>query len=83
VWSHRVVHDVSPFDIVDAIGESVQKLISRRGFGSVADVAIASMLKDRRNPHGWEKVLRNADFVFAGILIGSLVNELFSTERIA
>jgi DNA (cytosine-5)-methyltransferase 1 len=82
VWSHRVVHHVSPFDIVDAIGESVQKLISRRGFGSVADVAIASMLKDRSNPHGWEKVLRNADCVFAGILIGSLVNELFSAERI-
>jgi DNA (cytosine-5)-methyltransferase 1 len=83
VWSHRVVHRVSPFDIVDGIGESVRKLVSRRGFAAIAHVAITRILEDRSHPHGSEKVLRNADFVFAGMLIGSLVNEFFSVECIA
>jgi DNA (cytosine-5)-methyltransferase 1 len=73
-WTHK--HEEShPHDLVDAMGEAVS-LFMKKDSSKIAPSVVSGVMAARGNPKGFLKVERNAHAVFAGFLIGSLVNEM-------
>jgi hypothetical protein len=76
VWSGRNEKYSHPHDLVDAIGRAAL-LVSVCVDQSLGERVVASIMESEGNPPGHQKVLRNCTSVFAGLLVGSLVNDLF------
>jgi len=76
VWSH-LEEGAHPFDLLDSIGSVVARLVSEIPEG-LAESVVSGVLKSRSNPSGYKKLIRNSDFVFVGLVVCSLVNEMFS-----
>lgn len=72
-WTHCEGGCVHPHSLVDAIGDAVGSLIAEDSPGLSSEV-VRGVMKSMGNPRGWEKVLRNAPAVFAGLLVGCVVN---------
>jgi DNA (cytosine-5)-methyltransferase 1 len=72
-WTHCEGGCVHPHSLVDAIGNAVGALIAEDSPGLSSEV-VRGVMKSMGNPPGWEKVLRNAPAVFAGLMAGCIVN---------
>lgn len=74
-WSHRKDSLVHPHDLVDSLGAAAGLLLEREPLAG-AEGVVSVILQSMGDPPGSDKVLRNARAVFAGMLVGSLVNEV-------
>lgn len=72
-WTHCEGGCVHPHSLVDAVGDAVGSLIAEDAPGLSSEV-VRGVMKSMGNPPGWEKVVRNAPAVFAGLLVGCMVN---------
>ena len=73
-WTHK--SDVShPHDLVDAIGGAVA-LFMRKDSSKISSLFVSGLMASRNSPSGFQKVERHAPAVFAGLLLGSLINEM-------
>ncbi|NDD53482.1 DNA (cytosine-5-)-methyltransferase [bacterium] len=72
-WTHCEGGCVHPHSLVDAVGDAVGSLIAEDAPG-LSSEAVRGVMSSMGNPPGWEKVVRNAPAVFAGLLVGCIVN---------
>ena len=81
VWSGREEKGPHPHALADSVGRAAALFVERDD-GSFSDGFVSSLMESEGNPPGHAKVLRNAKAVFAGLVVGSLVNtHLAEAER--
>lgn len=78
VWTHTLEHRLHPYNIVDALGQATEEIISLLSkcnceSGSV----VTKILEDMGFPPGSDKVLKYSDAVLAGLLVGTFANLRF------
>jgi DNA (cytosine-5)-methyltransferase 1 len=74
-WIHKSDDFIHPHDLVDAIGRAVA-LFMDRDSSKMSSSVVSGIMSSRHNPPGFQKVERYAPAVFAGFLVGSLINEM-------
>jgi hypothetical protein len=74
-WVHKSDDFIHPHDLVDAIGRAVA-LFMDRDSSKMSSSVVSGIMSSRHNPPGFQKVERYAPAVFAGFLVGSLINEM-------
>ena len=74
-WAHKGESNSHPHEFVDGLGAAVALFIERES-PDCAEAVVSSVLESMGDPPGGEKVVRNAKAVFAGMIVGSLVNEM-------
>lgn len=79
-WTHDKECPNHPHDLVDGIGRAAALFLEREPLDSAGSL-VSSVLGYMDNPPGSDKVLRNAKAVFAGMLVGSLVNEMLGESE--
>lgn len=72
-WNHTS-DNKHPYNLVDCLGTAVEIFMKKED--ALAERVVSGLMKSRNNPRGFKKVLRHAKSIFAGILIGSIVNQL-------
>lgn len=75
VWSGRKEGYSHPHDLADGIGRAAEIFLKGEDDGT-HERAVSAVMEAAGNPPGHQKVLRNSRAVFAGMLVGSLVNDL-------
>jgi DNA (cytosine-5)-methyltransferase 1 len=73
-WIHKSNDSIRPHDLVDAIGR-VAALLVDGDYGKMSSSVVSGIMASRSKPPGFQKVERYAPAVFAGFLVGSLINE--------
>lgn len=82
VWAHRHADGIHPYRIVDELGASAAELRQAvASNSSIARTTMESILGTLGSPKGSEKVIRNAESVFAGVLVGCAINELLESPK--
>jgi DNA (cytosine-5)-methyltransferase 1 len=76
-WNHTKEYK-HPYQLVDSLGVALEIFIKKDD--PLADRVISGLMSARNNPQGCKKVVRHAKSVFAGLLMGSLVNKLLAGE---
>lgn len=76
-WNHSAEDQTHPYTFVDSIGKAVENFM-KKDDASLSESVVAGLMMSRNNPNGFQKVIRNSKAVFAGLLIGSLVNQFLS-----
>lgn len=72
-WNHTAEHK-HPYNLVDSLGLAVEIFMKKDD--AAAELVVSGLMKSRNNPQGCKKVMRHSKSIFAGLLIGSLVNQL-------
>jgi len=81
VWSGREDAGPHPHALVDAVGRAAGLFLERLS-DECSEGFVSSLMECEGNPSGCAKVMRNAKSVFAGLVVGSLVNaHLAAAER--
>lgn len=76
VWSHAKARGTHPYEVVDALGQAAATVLELLASDTAAaTVAVEAILSKQRYSLGTEKVLRHANAVLAGLLIGECTNE--------
>lgn len=81
VWCHRKDVGVHPYALVDSIGSACD-LFAARECGDVAPEAVSSVLSSMGVPAGSSKVMRNSKLVFSGMVVCSVLNDMFDGQSI-
>lgn len=75
VWSHGEEEYAHPHRLVDSIGSAAAAFIERDGC-ALAAPCLKALVRSWGSPSGSKKLERNAREVFAGMIVGSVVNEM-------
>ncbi len=76
VWCHRKEEYSHPYLLVDSIGAACS-IFKKRDESGVAEKVVSVLMDSLGRPAGFTKVLRNAKDVFSGLVVCSIVNEMF------
>lgn len=76
-WTRRR-SDLHPFAIVDCLGGSASRLVDLLDRLGPQEVLLERLFGDPDDLPGWKKLMRHANAVVVGALIGAKANELFS-----
>lgn len=76
-WSHSEKDTLNPFEFLDTIG-SAALASSKKNPSDLSVSAVSGIMASRGNPGGFKKLIRHAPDVFAGLLVCSLVNDMFT-----
>lgn len=74
-WTHGCEGYAHPHDLVDSIGSMVSSFLEKDGCVH-AESCLNSLLSSWGMPTGHRKLAQNARSVFAGMIMGSLVNDI-------
>lgn len=76
-WSHSKDDAPRPFDLMDFVGLAVSDSVKYNP-STLANAVVSGLMASRCNPNGFKKLIRHAPEIFAGFLVCSLANEMFS-----
>lgn len=76
-WAHLSEDEPSPFDLLDSIGTAAGFFLKELP-SDLASRVVAGVMLSRGNPGGHKKLSRHAPEVLAGLIVCSLVNNMFS-----
>lgn len=79
-WNHSSEDQTHPYIFVDSIGTAVENFM-KKDDALLAESVVAGLMTSRNNPNGFQKVIRNSKAVFAGLLVGSLVNQILKGKN--
>lgn len=81
VWTHAREHGFHPYDVVDVIGQAAGEIITMSSeCKEVATEVVRDILSRHGTPQGSDKVLKYADAVLAGFLVGASANALLRSK---
>lgn len=75
-WNHSSDDYTHPYDLVDSIGNVVKNFLEKDD-EPLARTVVSELMKG--SPPGFQKVVKNSREVFAGLVVGSLVNEVIKS----
>lgn len=82
VWSHAKAKGTHPYQVVDALGKTAEQMLELLAVDTAAaTAAVEAILTKHRFAQGIEKVLRHANAVLAGLLIGECTNKWLHRRR--
>lgn len=81
VWCHRKDGFAHPYRLVDSISSACE-MFAEKGCEDVATEAVSSVLSSLGVPSGSSKVVKNAKLVFAGLMVCSVLNDMFDGNPI-
>jgi len=81
VWAHKAKTGQHPYGIVDEIGKAAQQLMADLAPTNGEIESVVAKVVQPNGDQGVTKVLKNADAVMAGLILGAKANEIFRTDR--
>lgn len=79
-WTHCRDDYLHPHDLVDSIDAVVKSFLDKDAC-SGADSCVGSLLSSWGTAAGHKKLMRNSKAVFAGMVVGSIVNEILEAAE--
>lgn len=81
VWMHSINLGCHPYEIVDSIGRATAEVIAQLSISDINSASIIeAILTKQGSPLGTSKVLKHAEAVLAGVIVGSMVNAYFECD---
>lgn len=79
-WAHCRDDYLHPHDLVDSIDAAVKSFLEKDACPN-ADVCVGSLLSSFGTSAGHKKLMQNSKAVFAGMVVGSIVNEILEAAE--
>lgn len=82
VWSHEKKNGTHPYKVVDTVGLAAKKIIQLIDpKHDEIEKRLSRVLSKYSSHVGFDKLLRNADSIYAGLVVGAIVNKTIKNPK--